>query len=107
MPRTGTVNVRAQPQEALTRSGGFQPYRPDERSAVAAAAAAAAAGVYPPLDVFSPFNTMPIPAGVCYFGIIFLLKKKTTKNPLKCMQSSTFFSSVFFFLNIHNYFTRT
>lgn len=55
-----STNVRAHQPEALARSG-FQPYRPDERSA--------AAGVYPPLEVFQPFNTMPLPAGVCYFAI--------------------------------------
>lgn len=54
MARVGS-NVRAHQPEALGRSG-FQPYRPDERSA--------AAGVYPSLDVFPPFNTMPLPAGV-------------------------------------------
>lgn len=58
--RMGT-NVRAHQPEALARSG-FQPYRPDERTA--------AAGVYPPLDAFPPFNTMPLQAGVCYFGHI-------------------------------------
>lgn len=67
MARMNT-SARAHQPEALSRSG-FQPYRPDERSANAAAAAAAAAGVYPPLDVFQPFNTMPLPAGMCYIGI--------------------------------------
>lgn len=66
MARTST-NVRSHQPETLARSG-FQPYRPDDRSAAAAAAAAAAAGVYPPLDAFPPFNTMPLPAGVCYIG---------------------------------------
>lgn len=71
-----SASGRVHQPEALARSG-FQPYRPDERSAnaanaaAAAAAAAAVAGVYPPLDAFPPFNTMPLPAGMCYIGIFF------------------------------------
>lgn len=67
---SSSSGVRTHQPEALARSG-FQPYRPEDRSTVAAAAAAAAAGVYPPLDVFPPLNTMPLPAGVCYIGITY------------------------------------
>lgn len=55
MARSSSSNVRAHQPEALARSG-FQPYRPDERSA--------GPGVYSPLDAFPPFNTMPLPTGV-------------------------------------------